>query len=81
MLHYFKTFYILFFIEQVFSHIEEASEALLNAKYIRKVGGKQYKAIGKTKAGRCLAVFYKYYQAIAEITTARDVDIKERRRC
>ena len=56
-------------------------EAFSNQKYLRKIGGKQYKLIGRAISGRCLTIFFKYFKGTAEITSARDVDKKEERLC
>lgn len=59
----------------------EIIEAFSNQKYLKKTGGNQYKLIGRTISGRCLVIFFKYFKGTAEITSARDVDKKERKRC
>ena len=59
----------------------EIIEAFSNQKYLKKTGGNQYKLIGRTISGRCLAIFFKYFKGTAEITSARNVDKYERKRC
>ena len=59
----------------------EINEVFSNQKYLKKTGGNQYKLIGRTISGRCLTIFFKYFKGTAEITSARDADKSERRRC
>jgi len=59
----------------------ELVEAFSNQKYLKKTSGNQYKLIGRTSSGRCLTIFFKYFKGTVEITSARDVDKKEKKRC
>ncbi len=66
--------------------IEEAEEALQNRKRVRRVerghvaGEDVYLALGRTEAGRYLAVFFIYKKTReAIVISARDMDRKERR--
>ena len=59
----------------------EIIEAFSNQRYLKKTGGNQYKLIGRKISGRCLAIFFKYFKGTTEITSARDVDKSERKRC
>ena len=40
----------------------EIMDAFTNQRYLRTVGGKQYKLIGRTLSGRCIAIFFKYFK-------------------
>ncbi len=59
----------------------EIIQVFSNQKYLKKNGGKQYKLIGRTISGRCLTIFFKYFRGTVEITSARDVDKSEKKRC
>lgn len=65
---------------------EEVDEVLFGKPYYRKVqkghipGEDVYSALGRTRAGRYLAIFFIYKQTRdALILSARDMDRKERR--
>ena len=64
-------------------HVSELEiiEAFSKQRYLKKTSGNQFKLIGRTISGRCLTIFFKYFKGTVEITSARDVDKSERKRC